>query len=118
MGPSGCGKSTLLNIIAGLEKPTEGQVNINGQAVAGPGTDRVVVFQDAALFPWLNVLDNVLFGLKRLGIEKKEAKIKAKAMLKTVHLSKFLYSYPHELSGGMRQRVAIARALVMDRRCC
>ncbi len=114
LGPSGCGKSTLLNMVAGLDKPSSGTITISGKHVTGPGTDRVVVFQEAALFPWLTVLDNVCFGLKRLGLSKTETKQKASMTLKKVHLSKFLQAYPHELSGGMRQRVAIARALVMD----
>lgn len=114
VGPSGCGKSTLLNIIAGLEKAAMGEVLIEEQPVQGPGNDRVVVFQESALFPWLSVLDNVMFGLKIGGVAKREAMDKAYEYLKMVHLSRFAGAYPHELSGGMRQRVAIARALVMD----
>ncbi|WP_206812936.1 ABC transporter ATP-binding protein [Paradesulfitobacterium ferrireducens] len=114
VGPSGCGKSTLLNIIAGLDQATSGEVLIDGCTVQGPGSDRVMVFQESALFPWLSVLDNVMFGLKLKGIERREAKEKAHEYLKMVHLSRFTHAYPHELSGGMRQRVAIARALVMD----
>lgn len=114
VGPSGCGKSTLLNIIAGLEQASTGDVLINVIPIQGPGSDRVVVFQESALFPWLSVLDNVMFGLKIEGVPKREALDKACEYLKMVHLSSFAGAYPHELSGGMRQRVAIARALVMD----
>jgi len=112
LGPSGCGKSTLLNIIAGLEKATSGEVLINGHQITGPGPDRGVVFQEPALMPWLNVLENVTFALKDL--RKDQQQERALKYLKLVHLSKFVKAYPHELSGGMRQRVAIARALAMD----
>ena len=112
LGPSGCGKSTLLNIVAGLEEATTGQVLLNGQPITGPGPDRGVVFQEPALMPWLNVLENVTFALKGLGKEEREER--AINYLKLVHLSKFIKAYPHELSGGMRQRVAITRALAMD----
>lgn len=114
LGPSGCGKSTLLNVIAGLEKPSKGEVLVDGHSVLGPGSDRVMVFQESALFPWLSVLDNVMFGLKIKGIPAKQAQEMAQESLKMVHLSRFTKAYPHELSGGMRQRVAIARALVMN----
>jgi NitT/TauT family transport system ATP-binding protein len=114
LGPSGCGKSTLLNLVAGFERTTQGSVKVNGQPVTGPGPDRVVVFQEHALFPWLTVLENVAFGLKQRGIGKKERHERAMEQIRTVHLSKFADRYPHELSGGMRQRAAIARALAMD----
>ncbi|MDQ0340107.1 NitT/TauT family transport system ATP-binding protein [Caldalkalibacillus uzonensis] len=112
LGPSGCGKSTLLNIIAGLEQATKGEVVVDGKKVEGPGPERGVVFQEPALMPWLNVLENVTFALK--GMDKAKQKEIALQHLKLVHLSKFIHSYPHELSGGMRQRVAIARALAMN----
>jgi sulfonate transport system ATP-binding protein len=114
LGPSGCGKSTLLNIIAGLDKPTAGEVRMDGRAVAGAGTDRVMIFQNAALFPWLNVFDNVKFGLNMIGVPKPERQVIARKFLRMVHLGDFEQSYVHELSGGMKQRVAIARALALN----
>ncbi|CAG7653337.1 ABC transporter ATP-binding protein [Paenibacillus allorhizosphaerae] len=114
LGPSGCGKSTLLNLVAGLEQAEQGSITVNGKPCKGPGPDRVVVFQEHALFPWLTVLDNVAFGLKQKGIAKKEREALAMEQIKSVHLSKFADRYPHELSGGMKQRAAIARALAMD----
>lgn len=114
VGPSGCGKSTLLNIIAGLDQATSGKVSKDGQEIKEAGPDRVVMFQEAALFPWLKVLDNVEYGMKIGGVPKQERKEKAMHFLKMVHLTKFASSYPHQLSGGMRQRVALARALAMD----
>ncbi len=110
VGPSGCGKSTLLNIIAGLLEPTSGTVTCNGKAVTGTGTDRGVVFQQYALFPWLTVKKNVMFGLNMKGIKGKEAEEIAMKYIKMVDLEKFVNHYPKELSGGMKQRVAIARA--------
>lgn len=114
LGPSGCGKSTLLNIIAGLDKPTSGNVFHNNKKVEGVGPDRAVMFQESALFPWLKVVDNVEFGMKVAGVPKEERREKALRYIKMVHLSKFQNSYIHELSGGMRQRIALARALTLD----
>lgn len=112
VGPSGCGKSTLLNIIAGLERPDRGLVQADGQAIAGPGPHRLVMFQEASLFPWLTVLGNVLFGLKLInGVSAAERREKAEYFLELVGLKKFMHSNVHELSGGMKQRVALARAL-------
>lgn len=112
VGPSGCGKSTLLNLIAGLEFPDKGGIFIDGHPVIGPGSDCMVLFQESALFPWLNVLDNVLFGLKlKQGLSDRERKETAIFYLRLVGLEKFMYSNVHELSGGMKQRVALARAL-------
>lgn len=114
LGPSGCGKSTLLNIVAGLEKESSGTLLVNAQPVKGPGNDRIVVFQESGLFPWMTVLDNVMYGLLVKKVPKEQAKKRASEWLQKVHLGKFAHSMPHELSGGMKQRVAIARALVMD----
>ncbi len=114
LGPSGCGKSTMLNIIAGLDRPDRGQVFIDGKPVVNCGPDRGVVFQEGALFPWLTVLGNVEFALKMIKLPKKERREKALKYLQMVHLSHFMYCYPHELSGGMRQRAAIARTLAME----
>lgn len=114
LGPSGCGKSTLLNIIAGLEEPTSGEILLDGNKVVGAGADRVVMFQESALFPWLSVIDNVKFGMNIAKIPKQEQEEKAMKYLKMVQLSKFKDYNIHQLSGGMRQRVALARALTMD----
>lgn len=114
VGPSGCGKSTLLNIIAGLEKPDRGVVSMDGDTVVGPGTDRIVIFQEASLFPWLNVRQNVEYGLKIAGVSPSERYEIAMSFLKMVHLSHFAENYVYQLSGGMKQRVAIARALTMN----
>jgi NitT/TauT family transport system ATP-binding protein len=115
IGPSGCGKTTLLNIIAGLDRADPGGViSIDGVPIDGPGPDRVVIFQQDALFPWWNVLKNVEFGLRMKGFPKEKISPLAVEFLKMVHLSKFKDFYIHELSGGMRQRVAWARALVVN----
>ena len=114
LGPSGCGKSTLLNIVAGLDQQTSGTITVNGKPITGPGNDRIVVFQESGLFPWMSVLENVMYGLLIKKVPKDEAKERAMNWLQKVHLAKFAHAQPHELSGGMKQRVAIARALVMD----
>lgn len=114
VGPSGCGKTTLMNIVAGLEKADSGEVWANGRKVNHAGPDRVVIFQEAALFPWLNVIKNVEFGLKLKGVSSRERRNIALEYLKMVHLSRFQNAHIHELSGGMKQRVAIARALAMN----
>ena len=114
VGPSGCGKSTLLNIIAGLLEPTSGAVYCDGKEVKGTGTDRGVVFQQYALFPWLTVKKNVMFALEMRGIKGKEAEEQAMKYLQMVQLEKFADHYPKELSGGMKQRVAIARAYAAE----
>ncbi|HMH10646.1 MAG TPA: ABC transporter ATP-binding protein [Candidatus Nitrosopolaris rasttigaisensis] len=114
VGPSGCGKTTLLNILAGLDKPTSGEVILNGQAVRETGPDRIMVFQENALFPWLKVIDNVEFGLKMAGIEKEKRHEIAMHFLDMMQLKKFAEAFTYQLSGGMKQRVAIARALVTD----
>ena len=114
VGPSGCGKSTLLNIIAGLLEPTSGKVYCDGKEVVGTGTERGVVFQQYALFPWLTVKKNVMFALEMRGVKGKEAEEKAMEYLEMVDLAKFADHYPKELSGGMKQRVAIARAYAAE----
>jgi NitT/TauT family transport system ATP-binding protein len=114
VGPSGCGKSTLLNILAGLDKPTEGEIILNGHEIEGTGPDRIMVFQENALFPWLKVIENVEFGLKIAGLQKDKRRQIALAHLETMQLTKFADSYVYQLSGGMKQRVALARALVLD----
>jgi NitT/TauT family transport system ATP-binding protein len=111
VGPSGCGKSTLLHLIAGLQQQSSGQIVLDGNPIEGPGTDRILIFQDHGLFPWLTVGQNVEFGMKMKGVPKAERAEKIQHYLQLVHLAKFEKSYIHQLSGGMRQRVAIARAL-------
>ena len=114
LGPSGCGKSTLVHLIAGLDRADRGQVLADGKPVTGPDPSRTVVFQEAALFPWLSVLGNVEFGLRMAGVEPRRRRARALEYLRLVHLSKFAQAYPHQLSGGMKQRVAIARALALQ----
>jgi NitT/TauT family transport system ATP-binding protein len=114
LGPSGSGKSTILNLIAGLAKPSTGSVLEGERAVVAPGPDRAMVFQDAALFPWLSLKANVEFPLKLQGFDPKQRHERAEELLRLVHLWRFRESFPHELSGGMRQRGAIARALATD----
>lgn len=114
LGPSGCGKSTLLSIIAGLESASGGTVWANETVVTGPGTDRILLFQEAALFPWLDVQHNIEFGLRLAGLSAPQRKEIVEKMIRMVHLKGFERSYIHQLSGGMRQRVAIARALAIN----
>jgi NitT/TauT family transport system ATP-binding protein len=114
VGPSGCGKSTFLRIIAGLETPDEGQIMFDGHPVSETSPERIMVFQEGALFPWLKVQDNVEFGLKMAGIPKDERAKISNRYLDMMQLTKFADSYTYQLSTGMKQRVAIARALVMD----
>lgn len=114
VGPSGCGKSTALRMFAGLETPTGGDVLADGNPVQGPAPNRMLIFQEHALYPWLTVEENVGLGLELAKVPKKERKARINAVLEKVGLSGFNKYYPSQLSGGMRQRVAIARALVMD----
>ncbi|HZU42707.1 MAG TPA: ABC transporter ATP-binding protein [Terriglobales bacterium] len=115
VGPSGCGKSTLLHMIAGLMRPTEGEVWIDERRVENTGTDRILIFQELGLFPWLTVAQNVEFGMRHgMGMHKRERRARAAEYLKLVHLGQFGDSYIHQLSGGMRQRVALARALATE----
>src|SRR5919198_1410803 len=117
VGPSGCGKSTLLDIIAGLEKPDKGRVMADNQPVLQPGRHRLVMFQESALFPWLNAFGNVMFGLKlKPDLTNPERREVAKFFLHLVGLEKFMEANVHELSGGMKQRVALARALAPNPR--
>ncbi|WP_223700631.1 ABC transporter ATP-binding protein [Sutcliffiella deserti] len=113
LGPSGCGKSTLLSMVAGLLKPTTGEIRLQDSVIKKPGKDRGMVFQQAALFPWMTVEENVLFAIRDIK-NKSERFARAHLYLKMVQLGSNLTQYPHELSGGMQQRVAIARALAMD----
>ena len=110
LGPSGCGKSTLLRLLAGLEAPQSGQMQIDGAAPGAPGPERILVFQDPTLYPWLTVEKNVEFGMRMKGVPEAERAEIAKKYIDLVGLSKFAKAYPKELSGGMKQRVAIARA--------
>jgi NitT/TauT family transport system ATP-binding protein len=114
VGPSGCGKSTLLHLIAGLHHQSSGQVLIDGEPIQGPGTDRILIFQELGLFPWLTAGQNVEFGMRMKGMGKAEREEKIRYYLRLVHLAHFKDSYTHQLSGGMRQRVALARALATE----
>lgn len=114
VGPSGCGKSTLLNILAGLDKQTSGEVMVDGKKIHGPSSDRGIIFQQYALFPWLTVQKNVEFGLRNKKLPNDEIEATADKYIKMVGLDDFRESYPKELSGGMKQRVAIARAYAMN----
>lgn len=116
VGPSGCGKSTLLNLVAGFDRPGEGSVMVDGTPIRGPGPERIVVFQEPALFPWMNVQSNVEFGLRLAGQSRDERRARAERFLQLVGLSQFKRSFVHELSGGMKQRVQLARSLAVDPR--
>jgi len=114
VGPSGCGKSTLLNIVAGFERPTTGRATLDGKSITGPGPERGVVIQQGALFTWMSVLDNVVFGPRALGKSAADSRRLASRYIELVGLSGFANRYPYELSGGMQQRVGIARALANE----
>jgi len=114
IGPSGCGKTTVLRLVAGLVAPSSGSLSINGTPISGPGSDRGMIFQEYALFPWRTVRDNVAFGLEIKGVSKKARDERVDRYLRLVGLSEFEARYPYELSGGMKQRVAIARVLANE----
>jgi len=112
IGPSGCGKTTLINLVAGYEQPTAGEILIDGQRVTGPGPDRLVVFQETALFPWMTSLENVTFGPIVRGMSARAARDEARRLLERVGLKGFEDKYPSQLSGGMQRRCELARALI------
>jgi NitT/TauT family transport system ATP-binding protein len=114
LGPSGCGKSTLLNMVAGFDRPSRGSVRVEEEEIVDPSPRRCVVFQEPALFPWLTVMDNVVFGPKNRRQPAAEYRPRAAQIIEQVGLRGFEASYPAELSGGMRQRVGIARVLIME----
>ena len=112
LGPSGCGKSTLIKLIAGYEKPTLGSITIDGNPVKGPGSDRTVVFQETALFPWMTLHENIMFGPVEQGSDKKQAAEQATKLLAKVGLKGFENKYPDQVSGGMQRRAEVARAFI------
>ncbi|WP_425437646.1 ABC transporter ATP-binding protein [Melittangium boletus] len=114
LGPSGCGKSTLLYALAGHINPTGGHVRIDGREIRGPGPDRLLMFQEAALYPWLTVRQNLEFVLAARGLSRKDRAERARRFIRYVHLDGFENTLPHELSGGMKMRTALARALAVD----
>jgi NitT/TauT family transport system ATP-binding protein len=114
LGPSGCGKSTLLNAVAGFSLPSAGVITIDGEAIAAPGPDRGMVFQEYALFPWMTVEQNIAFGLQIKGEPRPVIQDRVGNLLELLNLQDFRKRYPKDLSGGMRQRVAIARVLALD----
>jgi NitT/TauT family transport system ATP-binding protein/sulfonate transport system ATP-binding protein len=114
IGASGCGKSTLLRIVAGFEEPTTGEVSIDGKVITGPGSDRGMVFQDYALFPWMTVKENISFGPRQRHLPREEIGRTTDEFVRMVGLERFADRYPNQLSGGMKQRVAIARVLAND----
>lgn len=114
LGPSGCGKSTLLRIVAGLDRPSTGEVRLDGRRITGPGADRGMVFQSYTLFPWLTVAQNIAFGLREQGRPEAEIREIVASYIEKVGLRGFENHWPKQLSGGMQQRTAIARALAND----
>src|SRR5882672_6712405 len=114
IGASGCGKSTLLRIIAGFEQPSAGEVRVYDSPITGPGSDRGMVFQDFALFPWMTARENIAFGPRQKRLSKSDVRQKSEQYLEMVGLQKFADRFPYQLSGGMKQRVAIARVLANE----
>lgn len=114
IGPSGCGKSTLIRLLAGFERPDSGSVEIDGRTITGPGKDRLVVFQESALFPWMTTMDNILYGPRARGEENSQTQAKADFLLDKVGLKAFSKKYPTQLSGGMQRRAELARAMIND----
>ncbi len=114
IGPSGCGKSTLIRLLAGFEKPDSGSVQIDGRPITGPGKDRLVVFQESALFPWMTTMDNILYGPRARGEQNSQTRSKADFLLDKVGLKAFSKKYPTQLSGGMQRRAELARAMIND----
>lgn len=114
LGPSGCGKSTIINLIAGYENPTMGKVSIGEDRITGPGPDRAVVFQETALFPWMTLKDNIMFGPLQQGVARVDADKKAEELLSRVGLVGFGDKYPDQVSGGMQRRAEVARAFIND----
>ena len=112
IGPSGCGKSTLIRLMAGFERPTAGTISINGKPVTGPGVDRLVVFQETALFPWMTTYENIMYGPRARGGETAEVRAQAEFLLQKVGLAAFRDKYPPQLSGGMQRRAELARAMI------
>ena len=112
IGPSGCGKSTLIRLLAGFERPTGGTITVDGRPVDGPGRDRLVVFQETALFPWMTTWDNIMYGPRARGEDNKESRELAEFLLHKVGLGAFRGKYPPQLSGGMQRRAELARAMV------
>lgn len=112
IGPSGCGKSTLIRLLAGFEKPTTGDIKINGKPITGPGRDRLVVFQESALFPWMTTYDNIMYGPRARGEDTQQTRDLADFLLEKVGLTAFRKKYPPQLSGGMQRRAELARAMI------
>lgn len=114
LGPSGCGKSTLINLIAGYDSPTMGDIHIGGKKISGPGPDRTVVFQETALFPWMTLKDNIMFGPIQQGVSKSLAQKRSMELLSKVGLNGFEDKFPNQVSGGMQRRAEVARAFIND----
>jgi NitT/TauT family transport system ATP-binding protein len=112
IGPSGCGKSTLIRLLAGFEKPTSGSITIDGKPITGPGKDRLVVFQESALFPWMTTFDNIMYGPRARGEDNPQSRAQAEFLLEKVGLKAFRKKYPPQLSGGMQRRAELARAMI------